>query len=59
GVVTNETLLRFFDYWKSVAAEIGKRSEEAVYADRANDVAPHPTEADPSETVENRSINEG
>ena len=59
GGVKDHTLPKVFEYWKNVDAEIGKRIEEAVYAGKAKDVAPHPTEADPSETVESSTINKG
>jgi catalase len=58
GGVSDETLPRVFDYWKSVDAEIGKRIEEAVHAGRARDVAPHAEGADPSQTVDNPSLNQ-
>jgi catalase len=59
GGVKDQTLPRVFEYWKSVDAEIGKRIEEAVHAGRAQDVAPHATEADPAEVAGNPSINKG
>jgi len=49
GGVSDPVLERAFEYWRNVDAEIGKRIEEAVHAERSNDVAPHPT--DPVRTV--------
>ena len=59
GGVKDEILPRVFEYWKNVDSEIGKRIEEAVHAGKSRDVAPHPTEADPSEVAGNPSINKG
>ncbi|HEY1134911.1 MAG TPA: catalase [Nocardioides sp.] len=44
GGVSEPILVKAFAYWSSVDPEIGKRIEEAVRAEQANDVAPHPTE---------------
>jgi catalase len=46
GGVKDDTLPRVFEYWKNVDPEIGKRIEEAVYAGRANPVAPRDTPAE-------------
>jgi catalase len=59
GGVNEQTLPRVLDYWRNVDAEIGKRIEEAVHAGRGQDVAPHATEADPSEVAENPTLNKG
>lgn len=49
GGVSEPVLERAFAYWSNVDAEIGKRIEEAVRAERSTDPAPHPTE--PQQTV--------
>ena len=59
GGVQEQTLPRVFEYWRNVDAEIAKRIEEAVHAGRSQDVAPHQTEADPSEVAGNPSIDQG
>ncbi|HSJ20210.1 MAG TPA: hypothetical protein VK964_06525 [Nocardioidaceae bacterium] len=57
--MTAQTLPRVLEYWRNVDAEIGKRIEEAVHAGRGQDVAPHATEADPSEVAENPTHSKG